>query len=87
MPQFESVEEIRRVAPGGVGTLIPSWNTGFPLHGKPGPDEDIIGVVRPGQRLHVLEQRDGHLRVRQEAGGLEGWIPAHIVAPWQLTGS
>jgi len=87
MPQFESVEQIRHVAPGGIGTLIPSWNTGFPLRSQPAPGEPIVGVARPGQRLHVLELRGGHLRVRLEADGLEGWIPAHVVAPWQSTKS
>ncbi|MEA2644952.1 MAG: Bacterial dipeptidyl-peptidase Sh3 domain [Chloroflexota bacterium] len=82
MPQWESVEEIRRVAPGAAGTLIPSWNTGFPLRAAPEPGASTGGVVRPGQKLHVLEERDGHLLVRQEAEGHEGWVPAHIVAPW-----
>ena len=82
MPQFESVEELRRVQPGGAGTLIPSWNTGFTLRSEPGPEAAAGAVVRPGQRLVVLEARDGHLRVRQDAEGHEGWIPAHIVAPW-----
>jgi hypothetical protein len=80
--QFETVEEIRRVAPGEVGTLIPSWNTGFPLRAEPSSTATVTGVVRPGQRLHVLEALDRRLRVRQEAEGLEGWIPAHVVAPW-----
>jgi hypothetical protein len=81
MPQWEIVEEMRRVPPGKAGTLIPSWNTGFPLRSEPhgGPTG---GVVRPGQKLHVLEARDGHLLVQQEAAGLHGWIPRHIVAPW-----
>ena len=80
--QFETVEEIRRLAPGEVGTLIPSWNTGFPLRAEPGSSAEQVGVVRPGQRLHVLETQARQLRVRQEAEGLTGWIPAHVVAPW-----
>lgn len=82
MPQFEVVEDMRHVPPGRVGTLIPSWNTGFPLRRGPRPGDATGDVVRPGQRLHVLEEVDGHLRVRQEADGVEGWIPVHIVAPW-----
>jgi hypothetical protein len=82
MPQWESVEAIRRVPPGASGTLIPSWNTGFPLRAEPQPGAAPGGVVRPGQKLLVLEERDGHLLVRQEAEGHEGWVPIHIVAPW-----
>jgi hypothetical protein len=82
MPQWEVVEDMRRVPPGKAGTLIPSWNTGFPLHQQTGPGETTGGVVRPGQRLEVLYEQDGYLLVRQEAEGLEGWIPTHVVAPW-----
>lgn len=82
MPQWESVEEIRRVPIGGAGTLIPSWNTGFPLRQAPVPGGAAGGLVRPGQKLLVLDERDGHLLVRQEAEGHEGWIPAHVVALW-----
>lgn len=82
MPQWETVENLRHVAPGEAGTLIPSWNTGFPLRTEPEPGSTTTGVVRPGQRLEVLQAYKGHLRVRQEAEGHEGWIPAYIVAPW-----
>ena len=82
MGQWEVVEEMRRVPPGKTGTLIPSWNTGFELRAAPDPGAAPAGVVRPGQMLMVLEERAGHLRVRQEAEGLEGWIPVHSVAPW-----
>jgi len=82
VPQFEIVEDIRHVPPGKVGTLIPSWNTGFPLRLGPRPGETTGDLVRPGQKLHVLQEGEGHLRVRQEANGYEGWLPAHIVAPW-----
>ena len=82
MPQWEIVEELRQVKPGHAGTLIPSWNTGFSLRREPFRDADPVGVVRPGQRLQVLAADSGHLKVRQDAEGLEGWIPAHIVAPW-----
>jgi hypothetical protein len=68
--------------PGKAGTLIPSWNTGFPLREAPEPDAPTTGVVRPGQKLHVVEERSGYLLVRQEAAGLTGWIPRHVVAPW-----
>jgi hypothetical protein len=82
MPQFETVENLRRVEPRQTGTLIPSWNTGFRLLAQPGPGAETGGVVRPGQRLHVLAAENRHLRVRQEAEGLEGWVPAHVLAPW-----
>ncbi|MHB8508274.1 MAG: SH3 domain-containing protein [Candidatus Dormibacteria bacterium] len=82
MPQFESVEFLRQVGPGQVATLIPSWNTGYPLRSEPGAASLATGTVRPGQRLHVLEARDRELRVEQEAEGLTGWIPAYVVAPW-----
>ena len=85
MPQFESVEELRRVEVGQAATLIPSWNTGYALRdspsGEPGP-----GLVRPGQKLHVLAAQDGLLQVRQEAAGLEGWLPAHVVTRWPERG-
>jgi hypothetical protein len=83
MPQFESVEEIRRVAPGQAGTLIPSWNTGFALRPEPRPGGTAAALVRPGQKLHVLEARDKHVRVRLESdSSVEGWLPEHLVAPW-----
>jgi hypothetical protein len=82
MPQWEVVEDMRRVPPGNAGTLIPSWNTGFPLRQGPTSTEPTGAVVRPGQKLLVLEARDGQLRVQQEAAGLVGWIPEHVVAPW-----
>jgi hypothetical protein len=82
MPQFEVVDDMRRVPPGEAGTLIPSWNTGYPLRTAPRSAEAAGEVVRPGQRLLVLEAADGFLKVRHEAGGGEGWLPAHIVAPW-----
>src|SRR5438309_1242596 len=66
----------------GVATRRLSWNTGFSLRREPFRDADPVGVVRPGQRLQVLAADSGHLKVRQDAEGLEGWIPAHIVAPW-----
>ena len=67
---------------GAAATLIPSWNTGFPLRAQPAVGAGTGAVARPGQKLVVLEERDGHLRVRQEAEGNEGWVPAHVVAPW-----
>ena len=82
MPQFESVESIRRVEAGQSATLIPSWNTGFPLRVEPREGAEQVGLVRPGQKLKVLEAKDGLLRVQQEAEGLEGWIPAHVVTRW-----
>lgn len=82
MPQWEVVEDMRRVPPGKAGTLIPSWNTGFALRQEPDPTAPLAGVVRPGQKLLVQEEKDGMLRVHQEADGLEGWIPGHIVASW-----
>ena len=81
MPQWEVVEEMRQVPPGHDGTLIPSWNTGFPLRAEPGGGE-TTGAVRPGQRLLVLEERDGYLLVQQQATAQAGWLPTHIVAPW-----
>ena len=86
MPQFETVEDLRRVGPGQAGTLIPSWNTGFPLRVEPRAEAEQVGLVRPGQKLDVLSERDGHLEVRQQAEGLTGWIPAHVVAPWPHPG-
>ncbi|HEV1997182.1 MAG TPA: SH3 domain-containing protein [Candidatus Dormibacteraeota bacterium] len=82
MPQFESVEDLRRVEPGQSATLIPSWNTGFPLRAEPRDNAERLGLVRPGQKLKVLAERDGLLQVQQEAEGLEGWIPAHVVTLW-----
>jgi hypothetical protein len=82
MPQFEVVEDMRHVSPGQVGTLIPSWNTGFTLRRGRRPEDPTADVVRPGQRLLVLEESEGHLKVRHETDGFEGWIPVHIVAPW-----
>jgi hypothetical protein len=82
MPQFEVVEDMRRVPPGEAGTLIPSWNTGYPLRIAARSAETTGEVVRPGQRLLVLEAADRFLKVRHEADGGEGWLPAHIVAPW-----
>ena len=82
MPQFESVEEIRRVTPGQAGTLIPSWNTGYPLRERPNPGAPSGAVVRPGQKLLVLSAQDKHLQVRLESEDLTGWLPEHVVAPW-----
>jgi hypothetical protein len=82
MPQWEVVEDMRQVPPGLAGTLIPSWNTGYPLRAAPAPDAAHTGVVRPGQKLHVLDAEGGYLHVQQEAAGLLGWIPVHLVAPW-----
>ena len=82
MPQFETVEDMRRVPVGEAGTLIPSWNTGYPLRIGPGATATTGEVVRPGQRLQVLEAAAGFLKVRHEAAGGEGWLPEHIVAPW-----
>ncbi|HXA42327.1 MAG TPA: hypothetical protein VNV65_05345 [Candidatus Solibacter sp.] len=82
MPQFEVVEDSRRVPPGKAGTLIPSWNTGFDLRSGPDGEQTTGAVVRPGQKLHVLESVGGNLKVRQEANGYQGWLPGHIVAPW-----
>lgn len=82
MPQFETVEDFRGVPVGGAGTLIPSWNNGFVLRSNPEVGDETGAMVRPGQRLVVLEAANRHLRVRQDAQGHEGWIPAHVVAPW-----
>ena len=82
MPQFETVENLRRVAPGQAATLIPSWNTGFPLRREAAPGSAEVGLVRPGQKLHVISTQGGLLEVRQEAEGLTGWIPAHVVTAW-----
>jgi len=82
VPQFEVVEDMRRVPPGEAGTLIPSWNTGYSLRAAPRSTEATGKVVRPGQRLLALEAADGFLKVRYEAGGVEGWLPEHILAPW-----
>ena len=68
--------------PGQAATLIPSWNTGFPLRAEPRDNAERLGLVRPGQKLKVLAERDGLLQVQQEAEGLEGWIPAHVVTLW-----
>jgi hypothetical protein len=82
VPQFESVEHLRKVGPGKAATLIPSWNTGFPLRTEARDDAERVGLVRPGQKLKVLGSRDGMFHVQQEAEGLEGWIPAHVVTAW-----
>ncbi len=82
VPQFESVEDLRRVRPGQSATLIPSWNTGFPLRAEPREGAATAGLVRPGQKLVVVAERDGQLQVEQEAEGLRGWIPAHVVTRW-----
>jgi hypothetical protein len=82
MPQFEVVEDMRRVPVGEAGTLIPSWNTGYALRSEARSAETNGEVVRPGQRLLVLEAADGFLKVRHEADGGEGWLPEHLVAPW-----
>ena len=82
MPQFESVEHLRKVGPGQSATLIPSWNTGFPLRADSREDSQKVGLVRPGQKLKVLAQFNGLLQVEQEAEGLQGWIPGHVVTAW-----
>jgi len=82
VPQFESVEEIRRVEPGQSATLIPSWNTGFPLRALPDEGAEKLGLVRPGQKLLVLAAQQRMLKVQQEAEGLTGWIPGHVVTAW-----
>ena len=81
MPQFETVENLRRLTPGQAGTLIPSWNTGYDLRPTLSSTERS-GTIRPGQRLVVVEAENGWLHVRQDAEGLEGWLPAHVVSPW-----
>jgi hypothetical protein len=86
VPQFESVEEIRRVRPGQSATLIPSWNTGFPLRAEPREDGENVVLVRPGQKLLVLGEQGRLLQVQQEAEGLVGWIPAHVVTAWPEPG-
>jgi len=82
VPQFESVEEIRRVKVGASATLIPSWNTGFPLRAEAREDADRVGLVRPGQKLLVLAAQGTMLKVQQEAEGLTGWVAAHVVTAW-----
>ena len=82
MPQFESVEDIRRVGPGQSATLIPSWNTGFPLRAEPRDDAEKVGLVRPGQKLAVTAEQGHMLKVEQEAEGLVGWIPGHVITAW-----
>jgi hypothetical protein len=82
VPQFESVEELRRVQPGQAATLIPSWNTGFPLRASSRDGAETTGLVRPGQRLTVIAAENGRLQVEQEAEGLRGWLPAHVLARW-----
>ncbi len=82
MPQFESVESLRLVQPGQSATLIPSWNTGFPLRAEPREGAATVGLVRPGQKLAILTEKDGRLEVEQEAEGLRGWLPAHVVTRW-----
>jgi hypothetical protein len=82
VPQFESVEELRKVQPGQAATLIPSWNTGFPLRASSREGAEVTGLVRPGQRLAVVAAEDGQLHVEQEAEGLRGWLPAHVVTRW-----
>ena len=82
MPQFESVEDIRRVKQGQAATLIPSWNTGFPLRAESREDAPTVALVRPGQRLVVLAEEGHMLKVQQEAEGLTGWLPAHVVTAW-----
>ena len=82
MPQFEVVEDTRHVPPGRAGTLIPSWNTGYPLRQEATGAALTGDVVRPGQKLHVLASAGGYIKVRQEANGYVGWLPAHVVAPW-----
>jgi hypothetical protein len=82
VPQFESVEFLRRVQPGQSATLIPSWNTGFPLRAAPNDGAEAVGLVRPGQKLVVIAEQGGRLHVEQEAEGLKGWIPAHVVTRW-----
>jgi hypothetical protein len=82
MPQFESVEQLRQVHPGQAATLIPSWNTGFPLRVSSRDGAETTGLVRPGQRLTVIAADNGRLQVEQEAEGLRGWLPAHVVTRW-----
>jgi hypothetical protein len=82
VPQWETVEDLRGLKPGQAATLIPSWNTGYPLRSEPREGAETVDLVRPGQKLHVLAQEAGHLHVRQEAEGLTGWIPAHVVTAW-----
>ncbi|MFN2466164.1 MAG: SH3 domain-containing protein [Candidatus Dormibacteria bacterium] len=82
MPQFESVENLRRVQPGQCATLIPSWNTGYPLRAEARDGAQAVGLVRPGQKLAVITEQGGKLQVEQEAEGLRGWIPAHVVTRW-----
>jgi hypothetical protein len=82
VPQFESVEELRRVELGQAATLIPSWNTGFPLRASSSATAETTGLVRPGQRLMVIAAANGRLQVEQEAEGLRGWLPAHVVTRW-----
>ena len=82
MPQFENVEDIRRVKVGQSATLIPSWNTGFPLRVEARDDAEKVGLVRPGQKLLVLVAQGHMLKVQQEAEGLTGWIAGHVVTAW-----
>lgn len=82
MPQFESVEHLRLVEPGQAATLIPSWNTGFPLRTSSGEGAETAGLVRPGQKLTVIAAENGQFQVEQGAEGLRGWLPAHVVTRW-----
>jgi hypothetical protein len=82
VPQFESVEQLRKVHTGQVATLIPSWNTGFPLRTSSREGAETAGLVRPGQKLTVIAAENGQLHVEQEAEGLRGWLPAHVVTGW-----
>ncbi|HEB59462.1 MAG TPA: TIGR04211 family SH3 domain-containing protein [Gammaproteobacteria bacterium] len=57
----------------GAETLYISDNLRVGVRTEPNSRQPPVNVVTTGQRLEVLERRDGFLHIRTD-GGVEGWI-------------
>ena len=70
------------LASGGAARAEESWAVGAPLELRSGASfgHRVLASIAPGERLEVLQKRDGWLRVRT-AAGKEGWVlEAHLNA-------
>jgi SH3 domain protein len=63
--------------PDGVSAADQAWVKGearYNLRRAPGAEYRIVGLVKSGDTLIVLERVDGWTKVQTEDGGEEGWI-------------
>ena len=44
----------------------------------PNQDDNVLGYIRTGTAVDVLEEKEGHLRIKTE-DGLEGWVQTQYI--------